>query len=181
MSAKKVAAVNFDFDKPPAGASYFRVRNITNQIVAIPAVPASDLDLFLTPHQEVSIPSDQWVRNRNLRNMHRLKHIELKWVDDLFTPRVLPVVTDAPIEFMPDSALDQNFAMQIAIETDLKTTLKNVNYDVQSGDTHETDVSFMKTRMHKILRTAEWLEKQVQNRKPVLDALKDRIAWIRSL
>ena len=173
--------VAFTFDEIPEGKTHLRVRNITPQIVAIPTATPSALDLFLLPQGEVSVEPPAWIKNRNMRSAYKQELVELEWVGEEYVPRPIPSVTSAPAAFMPENAIDQAYVMQICFQTDLQKTYALINHQVDAPETAETDVTFMKTRMHKILKTAEWVEAQLQNRKSVLETLKERLAWIRSL
>lgn len=180
MAKRKLGT--FAFDAPPEGKNHLLVRNITDQILAIPNnTPSATDDLFLHPWQEAVLDADIWKNNRNLRTNFQKGSVSLQWVEQTYVARTVPAVDNAPPEILPDQAFDREHVRQIVILVDENKSLELINQSVDSPSTNETDVSFMKSRMHRILRTVEWMEPQVQNRTAILRAAKERLSWIRAL
>lgn len=166
-------------DEKPEGLTHLRLRNPTTRTFEIGGGVAGDL--HLPPQAELSVDGTKWMRNRALRALVSEGELQAEWVDDLFTPRNLPSLEEAPDDARPDNPIDRMYAQEICLKTDTQKVLELIKVKILVYGSNEPNVQFYKTRMLPILKLAQWLEPQVQNRAPVIKALESQIQFIRSL
>ena len=155
------------------------IKNTTTQMYIIASRLPGAADVVVGPLAE-SVLEPAWLKNLILRRLITSGVLVAEWVTEYYEAKVFPIITDAPEGALPDLDYDREYARQIALLPQ-EQALASIAVTARQEGTGETDGSFMKTRFMKILKCAEWLEKQVQGRKPVLAALKDRMSVIREM
>lgn len=155
------------------------IKNTTTQLYIVASRLPGVADVVVDALAE-SVLDAAWLKNPILRRLITSGVIAAEWVSEYHEAKVFPVITDAPEGALPDLDYDREYARQIALLPQ-EQSLASIAVTARQEGTGETDGSFMKTRFMKILKCAEWLEKQVQGRKPVLAAIKDRMSVIREM
>lgn len=175
MGTRRTKAAKTSLDQPPEGLWALRVRNISRIAVAMPKQDRKE-EIVLSPQQEVVLSSD-WVRERTLRTFVEQGRIEVEWVAPTYVPRSLPSLDLAPEECQPETNSDRAFALEIALGN-ADDALKAIGVEVGKPDGTGVDIRFMKGRMFRVLKAAQWLEARLQKRPAVLKALKARLEQI---
>lgn len=170
----------------PGEGNLLCVRNVTAETLGFVAAKFRPLDDFfptefvLNPHQEILL-SPGWEKQGRLQNAVEAGKLRATWVASDYVPSSVPTPSEAPEDAQPEDPRDRAYAMNIITVTDEKTVLGLVQARVDDPQTGELDTRFYKTRMLRILKFVRWAEPQVQNRRNILRAVKERIGEIQEM
>lgn len=176
--AKAVKKDSFSLDTLPPETVALRVKNVTGQPMVFRGINADDL--VLGPFREKIVAAGPWVKNRFLRDALAKFQVVISVADEYDSPKELPNLDDAPVEAQCETAFDRNYAWH-ALTTDNESETIEMLNELSTLEDGTVNINFMKTRMKKILHCVQWAEPQVQNRKRVLAAIKERLDYIRAL
>lgn len=170
------------YDQPHEGLDWLRVRNVSADRISFdPPRGMGGPNLVLAPWVETVVPKEFWQNNVILKKRFEDGTLVGEWVDAYAEPRPLPSVDNAPPDARPEKAKDKHYAWQIAMDLDMERAIKHVQAEVIDQGTKQPDKRVLNERMKPILNLVLWLEPQVQNRKPVITAAKERLSEIKAL
>lgn len=158
------------------GAKVLLVRNVSQVRLHIP-YSREEPELALGLQEEQVFPAGI-AKFPALRNALQLGLVEATWVDSSFQIRHIPDPDSAPEPARPENPIDRAYAVEIAYQPEV-VSLERIALTVHIPNLEDVDVSFMKNRFARVLKLAQWLEPQLQNRKAVLKALDKRLDEIR--
>ena len=161
---------------PESDLKGLRIRNVSQNIIVM---QEGSEGLSLAPFEEQIVDAKKWRVNRPMREKVARGDFLVSVADIYDSPRSVPSMDSAPIDSLPETTYDRNYTRTILIVPEEEAIDMINDESVMEGG--EVNVRFMKGRMLKILRGVEWAEPQVQNRKKVLQAVKEHISQIREM
>ncbi|MBI5305512.1 MAG: hypothetical protein HY868_25510 [Chloroflexi bacterium] len=176
-TTKTAGAVKLTPAPDPSNA--LLLKNLSNTVIVIKSSKPDLEDVSVQIHGEIVL--DQiWLDNRSVQALILRGMLAYEWVDKYYQTAVLPDAGSAPTEIIPDDSYEREFARQIAFGPK-EPGLQYIAVTRTVESTGEIDVRYMKEHFLKVLRLALWYEERLKQRKPIIDALKERIDVIRSM
>ncbi|CAG0947027.1 hypothetical protein ANRL1_03573 [Anaerolineae bacterium] len=163
----------------PDGTAKLLLINLSTEIIVIHSNLPELEDVVLNVFDS-AILNQAWIDNRSVQAMVKDGRAAYQWVDRFYQHAPTPQLADVPVELLPADDYERAFARRIAFGPQSQA-MEYIAVTRTTEGTGTMDLRYMKGNFLRVLRTAQWLESRVQNRKPVLNALAERIDLIRSM
>lgn len=137
----------------------------------------ADPDETLGRGREVVVPASWAKSSGDLKKFAAKGLVELAWVDENYDTKTMPNVDDAPGEIIGNlNRSEKQFALDgIALQEDLQLALASVNTQVHQPEPRDrmVDIRFMTEKFYFVLKLADWLEAQIQDRPKIHSAIRE--------